>query len=207
MAVYYNTFSCSEHEDEKDDTGLSYEEELARDEKIYYWRFNFFEDLSQYYPSLSFHPPGNNFIETLTRPPYMFNRSNPILLFSNLLQQSSLMLLRKFIFEERGVKIRSKIVSTLTPTAMYNLQDRVEFSDLKLSDFDCLFYYTCKWNTYHGNYRTFDSQKAILYIDCYIVSKIIEYLQKDKSLNLRKVLRRNKRNVLKLHLKTTTTDE
>lgn len=197
MAVYYNTYPCSDDEDGKDDTGMSFEEEQAIAERTYHWRLDYFQDISRYYPSFDLHPPPDSMVKTLTRPPYMFNRSNPLRLFTGLLQHNSLCLLKKYLYEEKGFWTRADIRSTVTYTEIHNLQDRVEFSDLKLCDFDFLFYYAFKWNTHQLNYRKNDSVKSLLYVDSYIVSRLIAYLQKDKSLNFNLVLRRNKKNIFR----------
>ena len=139
MAVYYNTYSCSDDEETSEETGLSLEEYMAVAEKVYYWELIFFEDLSHYYPSFDLYPPGTAFVNTLKRPPYMFSRCNPMFLFTNLLQTNSIRTLRKFIKEAKGVKLSKKIRSSMTTSQIYNLQERVEFSKMTLCDFDFLF--------------------------------------------------------------------
>lgn len=195
MAVYYNTYPCSDDEGKKDDTGLSFEQEEAIAERTYHWRLDYFQDISKYYPCFDLHPPPESTVKNLTRPPYMFNRSNPLHLFTDLLQDNSLGLLKQYLYKEKGFWTRATVRSTVTSTDIRNLQDRVEFSDLKLCDFDFLFYYACKWNTHQQNYRKNDSIKSVLYVDSYIVSLLIAYLQKDKRLNFNVLLRRNKKNV------------
>lgn len=196
--MYYNTYSCSEDEATNEDSGLTLEKEKEIEERNYYWQANFFQELSYYYPSFDLHPPPESWIiKNLKRPQYMFNRCNPVYLFVHLLQGDSMWLLKKYLYEEKGfwTKATRNIMSKMTVTDISNLEDRVEYSNLELCDFDFLFYHAFKWNSYHDNYRKNDSTHCKLYVDCYVVSMFIVYLQKDKRLDLKAVLRRNRRNV------------